>query len=101
MAREDRRVLGYWALAAVVLPLANPALVFLIVGAGLPWLSAVTLVVVGAGLLLAHVARKVWSKDQGRSWRIALGLAEAVAFSVLVTAIWVYIALSNCDGCLS
>ena len=99
MERHDRKVLGYWVLATVVLPLANPALFVFIATAGLPWVASLVLVIGGTCLLLGYVAPKVWSERV--RWRTALGVVESIALSVLVFVIAVYIALDNCDGCLS
>jgi hypothetical protein len=96
--RQGRQVLGYWVLAAVALPLLNPV-IFVLLAIGMHWIPALILVSAGTCLLLGFVARRVWS--EGAGWRTALGTVEAIALSALVLVIAVFIALDNCDGCLS
>jgi hypothetical protein len=80
------RVRGYWTVAAVLLPLVNPPLLWtgaLLIddtGAG-PWIPVALCICLANWLLLRLIAERTWRERDARRWRVAGGVASAVALS--------------------
>jgi hypothetical protein len=79
------RARAYWALTWIVLPLLNPiALAVISIGGdtqGYTWIAIAVGIVFVNLLLLWLAAAAIWKRDDGRRWRVATGLALAVALS--------------------
>lgn len=96
---------GYWALAAVVLPLIDLPLFWGVAllndSWGRPlWIPVVILIWVGDGLVLHQIARRIWVQTEPRRRRVALGIVATIALSIGFALAALYVILDNCD-CLS